>query len=243
MPFQSILARCNHINYAECYFITTANFFVSIDFDGTVISTDVTDAIIQSFAKPGWEESEKLWELGIIGSRECLETQMSLIESPLDRILEYVDGFAIDETFPDFVDFLKKSHIPFGIISDGFQLFIERILKNAGLKQIPTYANQIKEEGGKLKAFFPHREKNCSSGICKCAVAQRLGQGLPIIHIGDGRSDFGIAEKAFFVFTKGKLSNFCKERGIPHAPFDKFHELKNSLKPTFHRNTTVAVNV
>lgn len=224
-------------------FIIKTNFFVSIDFDGTVTAADVTDAVIQLFAKPGWEEAEKLWELGRIGSRECLETQMSLIEAPLDSVLEYIDSFAIDETFVDFVSFLKKFHIPFGIISDGFQIFIERLLKNAGLKQIPAYANQLKEEGGKLKTFFPHMDKNCSSGICKCEVAKKLGNGLPIIHIGDGRSDFGVSGKAWYVFSKGKLTDFCEDKGIPHSPFNNFNDIEKRLKENLHRNVAFAKSV
>lgn len=206
---------------------------MSIDFDGTVTDVDITDAVIQLFAKPGWEEAEKLWEAGLIGSRECLETQMALINSSLDKTLEYIDRFTIDETFVDFINFLKKSHIPFGIISDGFQIYIERLLKNAGLKHIPIFANQLKEEAGKLKTLFPHTNKNCSSGICKCVVAKTVSNGLPIIHIGDGRSDFCISEKVLYVFSKGKLTDFCKSRGIPHSQFNSFNDIEKSLKVVF----------
>jgi len=117
-------------------------FFVSIDFDGTIANFDITDLVIQKFAKDGWQEAEELWEKGIIGSKECLTIQISLIEEKLEYILDYLKNFSIDETFIEFTDFLKKNNIPFAIVSDGFKIFIKEMLKNAGLKDIPIYANE-----------------------------------------------------------------------------------------------------
>lgn len=118
-----------------------AKFFVAIDFDGMITGADITDAVIQKFARPGWEDAEQRWEEGLIGSRECLFEQMGLIDAPMDAILEYVDTFTIDPAFPGFVEFLQRHRIPHGIVSDGFKVFSERILRNAGITEVPIYAN------------------------------------------------------------------------------------------------------
>lgn len=212
-----------------------ADLFISIDFDGTVTKTDITDAVIQRFAGTGWEEPERLWEEGVIGSKECLEAQMSLIPAPLEEVLGFVDSFAIDENFPDFIYLLKTNRIPFCIISDGFKVFIDRLLKNAGLKDIPVYANRLTEEDGHIKTLFPYSNKDCSSGVCKCAVANTLRGSDPIIHIGDGRSDFCIAEEALFVFSKGKLTDFCKSKDIPHIEFNDFKEIRVNFAHLLNR--------
>ncbi|HEX8949347.1 MAG TPA: MtnX-like HAD-IB family phosphatase [Dissulfurispiraceae bacterium] len=205
------------------------NFFISIDFDGTVADRDITDAIIQEFAAPEWEEVEKLWEAGSIGSRECLSAQMSLIDLPLHTILAHAGKFAVNRSFIGFVDFLRKHEIPFCIISDGFRVVIERLLANAGLKGIPVYANTLSEENGRLKASFPYSRAQCSSGTCKCRIAGKLSRGLPVVHIGDGRSDFCIAEKAAYVFSKGKLTAHCKASGLAHTSFEHFRTVEKSL--------------
>lgn len=206
-----------------------ADIYVSIDFDGTITDSDITDAIIQRFARPGWEEAEKQWEQGNIGSRECLKAQFALVDAPLSSMLEYADTFSVDAGFKDYVRFLKINGIRFSIISDGFRVFIERILKNAGLSNIPVYANRLREEGGALKVDFPYASKNCLSGVCKAELAATLSSGAPIIHIGDGRSDFCISETANFVYSKGKLTDFCKSNGLPHVEFTRFNDIRSSM--------------
>lgn len=205
-------------------------FFVAIDFDGTVTPVDITDAVIKKFAGPGWEEAEEQWENGLIGSRECLERQICLIDAPVDRLLQYIDGFSIDRHFTEFIGYLKCCNIPFAIISDGFRVFAERLLKNSGLESTYIYANELIEINGRLRALFPNSNEYCYSGTCKCVVARYLSKGLPIMLIGDGRSDFGLAGKAAHVFSKGKLSVFCESRGISYTPFNNFMDMKIILK-------------
>lgn len=208
----------------------TNNIFVSIDFDGTITDTDITDAIIQRFARPGWEEAERLWEAGRIGSRECLERQFSLIDAPLERLLEYAGTFTIDKEFSSFISCLKRMDIPYAIISDGFEVIIRRILGQAGLKGMPVYANRLTAENGALKAAFPYSSRNCPSGVCKSEVARTLSDGSPVVHIGDGRSDFCVSEDALWVYSKGKLTDFCVDRGIPHVEFNGFADIRMSLE-------------
>lgn len=200
-------------------------YFAAIDFDGTVTDVDIIDAVLQEFARPEWREVEALWEQGIIGSGECLERQMSLVDRPLEKLLEYIDGFSIDSTFKDFVAALDARGIPYAVISDGFQVFIERLLANAGLGQVPVCANLLRGERGALKTVFPFSQPGCPSANCKCAAVAELSRGRSLIVIGDGRSDFCLAHKAQHVFTKKKLCGYCRENNIPHTPFDSFAEI------------------
>ncbi len=205
-------------------------YFVAIDFDGTVTDVDIIDAVLQSFARPEWQEVERLWEQGIIGSRECLERQMSMIDQPLGKLLDYIDGFSIDSTFKDFAGYLNARGIPYAIVSDGFQVFIERLLANAGLGQVPVYANILREEGGTMKTVFPYSQPDCNSANCKCMAVSDLGRERSLILVGDGRSDFCLAHKSHHVFTKKKLTVYCRENNIPHTPFDNFGEITASLQ-------------
>ena len=209
--------------------------FVTLDFDGTITAEDITDAVIETFARPGWEKYEALWKEGLIGSRECLENQMALIDSPLDSVLEHVDRFTIDKAFNDFLTLLKQFHIPFAIVSDGFRIFIERLLRNTGLEGLPVYANQLKEENGKLDVIYPHSFEGCSSGLCKCEVTRKISGGRSIIHIGDGMSDFCVSKKAAYAFAKEKLAGFCKNNGIPYVHFRDFKDIENIFSALLRR--------
>ncbi|HXX53972.1 MAG TPA: MtnX-like HAD-IB family phosphatase [Thermodesulfovibrionales bacterium] len=205
-------------------------FFISIDFDGTVTPIDITNAIIKRFAMPGWERAERLWEDGTIGSRECLATQMSLIATPMEDLLTYARNYSVHDSFGPFLKFLRKSDIPHAIISDGFSVFIEQILSDAGIGGVPIYANRLTYEQGLLKTIFLHTNAKCSSATCKCETAERAGGTLPVVHIGDGESDFCLAEKAAYVFSKRKLTSHCRKNFIPHSTFDSFSHVEQKLR-------------
>lgn len=207
-----------------------SKIFVSIDFDGTITDSDITDEILKAFAKPEWEEVERQWEEGIIGSRECLSLQFSLIDSPIEKILRYADCFSPNKSFPSFIEFLRENKIPFAIISDGFDIFIRRILSNAGIEGVPLFANKVGNNGKGLKTIFPYMGKDCLFGICKCSVAKKLSNGSKIFHIGDGRSDFCLSEKVAYTFSKGKLTDYCKRKNIPHSSFKDFRDIKAVLE-------------
>ena len=205
-------------------------YFIAIDFDGTVTDIDIIDAVLEAFARPEWRKVETLWEQGIIGSGECLKRQMSMVDQPLGRLLEYIDGFSIDSTFKDFAGYLDARGIPYAIISDGFQVFIERLLANAGLGRVPVYANLLREDSGTMKTIFPYSHPDCKSANCKCAAVSDLSKERSLIVIGDGRSDFCLAHQARHVFTKKNLSGYCRENNIPHTPFDSFAEIASFLE-------------
>ncbi len=205
-------------------------YSIAIDFDGTVTDVDVVDAILSSFARPEWRAIEDLWERGVIGSRQCLETQMSMVERPLEQLFRLVDGFSIDPSFVPFCRFLQKRAIPYAIVSDGFQVFIDRLLKKAGLAGVPVLANILRDERGMRKLLFPYSEPGCKSANCKCNAVSELSKGRALIVIGDGRSDFCLADKAAHVYAKNKLIDYCREREIPHTGFDRFSEIQKDIQ-------------
>jgi 2-hydroxy-3-keto-5-methylthiopentenyl-1-phosphate phosphatase len=172
-----------------------------------------------------------MWAEGKIGSRECLSIQISLLSASIDEILNYIGVLRIDPSFPAFVNFLRTAAIPFAIISNGFQEFINRVLANSGLDEFPLIiANRLQETQTGLEAIFPYAEELCSAGTCKCAAASKLGGGLPVVLIGDGRSDFCLARNATYVLSKGKLSTFCAENDIPGQPFKDFSDAASIIQ-------------
>ncbi len=207
-----------------------AQYFAAIDFDGTVTDIDIIDAVLQKYARPEWNEVEVLWEQGIIGSRECLERQMAMVEGTLAQLLDYIGRFPIDETFGYFISFLEDRQIPFAIVSDGFQVFIERLLENAGLGRVPIIANGLWEEQGRLKTVFPYADQDCNAANCKCMAVQDLSKDRALILLGDGQSDYCLAHRSSHVFSKKKLTEYCFEHNIPHTPFDSFGEITEFLK-------------
>ena len=200
------------------------------DFDGTIVSSDVTDFLLERFADPTWHELERNWELGRIGARECMQRQIGLIEAAPAILDKSVAAMAVDPAFPAFVAFARRLGIPLTVVSDGLDRVIKDILRRTKLNGIEIKSSRFEYLGdGRWRLDFPYADPDCLSMACTCKCEIAKNDGLQTLLIGDGRSDFCVAEASHFVFAKHKLLEHCRARDIPHAPFRDFAEAQRLL--------------
>ena len=208
------------------------------DFDGTVTQLDVTDQILAQLAHPSWREIEREWVLGLIGSRECLERQIALVNATAEELHAVINALAIDAEFAAFCKFARKKRLPLYLLSEGFDYVIRRILKGAGLARYfrngsNLFASALRVEGRRLVLSFPHSPEPCAHGCatCKAALIGRLREGRrPVIFVGDGMSDRFAVEVADLVFAKRHLLAYCRENGIACHPFETFKDVQVTLE-------------
>ncbi len=208
------------------------------DFDGTITQLDVTDQILSELAHPSWREVEQEWTRGQIGSRECLERQMALVESSVEGLNALVDSVPIDPGFRRFYRFVRKRGLDFYVVSDGFDYVIRRVLKKAGMNGhlrngTHLFASSLRVAGRRLVTSFPHSVEPCEHGCatCKAAIARRLGRdGRPVIFIGDGLSDRFAVEEADLVFARRPLEAYCLKHHIACRTFETFAEIQTALE-------------
>jgi len=211
---------------------------VFCDFDGTITQLDVTDQILAQLAHPSWQEIEQEWMRGLIGSRECLERQMALVDASAEELNAVVDGIASDADFTAFCKFARRKRLPLYIASDGFDYVIRRVLKRAGVDRhfrsgSNLFASALRVEGRRLAPSFPHSPEPCAHGCatCKEALIRRLREGRqPVIFVGDGMSDRFAVEVADVVFAKRHLLAYCRESGIACHPFETFKDVQVTLE-------------
>jgi len=207
------------------------------DFDGTITRVDVTDEILTQLANPSWREIEQEWACGSIGSRECLERQLALVDASAEELDALIDTIPVDPDFSQFLQWTETSKLPFYVVSDGFDYVVRRVLKRAGLNgQLHNgthlFASSLAVEGRRVKASFPHTANGCAHGCatCKAEIMRRLSQGRkPVIFAGDGLSDRFAVEEADIVFAKRQLLVYCRKRGIACRPFETFADIQGSL--------------
>jgi 2-hydroxy-3-keto-5-methylthiopentenyl-1-phosphate phosphatase len=207
------------------------------DFDGTITQLDVTDQILTQLAHPSWREVEQEWVRGLIGSRECLERQMALVETCAKELDALIDAIPVDPDFSAFYRLTQERALPFYVVSEGFDYFIRRILKRSGIdgqlrNGTHLFSSSLRVQGRRLIASFPHSAVPCEHGCatCKAAIIRRLGAGKrPIIFIGDGLSDRFAVEESHVVFAKRQLAAYCREKGIACRPFESFAEIRQPL--------------
>jgi 2-hydroxy-3-keto-5-methylthiopentenyl-1-phosphate phosphatase len=211
---------------------------VFCDFDGTITQVDVTDQILRRFAHPSWQEVEREWVRGSIGSRECLERQMALVSTTRAELNALVDAIPIDADFPRFQSFLVRRRVPLYVVSDGFDYTIRRVLKRAGLSGLlrngtRLFSTRLRFDGQRLRLSFPHSSAACEHGCatCKAAIMRRLRKGKhPVIFIGNGFSDRFAIEEADLIFAKGQLLAYCRQKDIACRPFDTFADVERAME-------------
>lgn len=131
------------------------------DFDGTITQIDVTDHILTQLAHPSWREIEQEWVCGSIGSRECLERQMALVDASAAELNVLIDSIPVDASFASFQRLVERQHLDFYVVSDGFDYVIRRVLRRAGINGhlrngTHLFASALRVEGRRLLASFPH---------------------------------------------------------------------------------------
>ena len=199
---------------------------VFIDFDGTIAPVDTTDLLLERFADPSWMAIEEQWKSGEIGSRECLVRQLDLVRATPAEFDDFVARIDIDPEFPGFVDLCRAQGYPTTVVSDGLDRTVKAVLAKAGLNHLPIYANHLAWTGeDRWRLTFPNARSDCRalSGNCKCQFAEAAVGHVRIL-VGDGRSDYCVAEQADLVLAKGALARHCREKDLPHFAFTTFAE-------------------
>ncbi len=205
---------------------TVSDWTILCDFDGTVAVDDTTDTLLERFGRPGWEVLESGWRAGRINSHDCMAGQVALLDMDHAEFDAHLAERALDPAFADFVTAAQNLGVPIEILSDGLDYAIHNILRRAGLDFLPVTSNRLQQVADREWSLeFPNASAACrvASGTCKClraALAQDARKRSLLI--GDGASDFCVAETADFVFAKGKLIAHCIAKNIPHAAIDGF---------------------
>ena len=199
------------------------------DFDGTITEKDVVNSFFEIYAPPKWLEYEKLWTEGKITSQENAIKQVALLPEVTKKQLdEFIDNIKLDEYFLDFIKFTKSKNIKFTILSDGFDLFIQKTLEKYNISDIQFYANHIIYENNKFKIEFPYHSTTCDigAGMCKCEKVKEK----TFCYIGDGTSDRCIAQKANLLFATKNLQKYCEKNLINYYPFKSFRNIIEVLE-------------
>ena len=206
---------------------------VFCDFDGTITRVDATDAVLEAFALPAWQEWEQRWVNGEITSQECLARQVELIQTDRETLAAFAANLPIDEGIFDLDQRCKALGVPLTIVSDGLDFIVEKVLHRHGLLHLPVFSNHLRWDAqGCLALSFPFAAQECRSGAgtCKCVVTRTTGPSpARTVYIGDGQSDQCVSGTMQTVFAKGSLQKWCERTGIPCIPFETLAEVADRL--------------
>lgn len=199
------------------------------DFDGTITKKDAVNSFFELYAHKDWLKSEALWIEGKITSRQNAINQVQMLQSVSEKqLLDFINSIEIDDYFLEFLELIKEKNIEFTVLSDGFDLFIEKVFKRHNIQGVNFFANHLVYKNNKFSIEFPYYDEKCKigAGMCKC----RQIKEKDFCYIGDGTSDLCVARGAKILFASKNLLNFCENNNINHIPFKTFRDIINEVK-------------
>jgi 2,3-diketo-5-methylthio-1-phosphopentane phosphatase len=209
-------------------------FKIFVDFDGTITTEDVADAIFRKFGdKPKVDRIIDDLLNDRVPAKESWIALCSTIESINQNELDsFINTISIDEGFKDFVKFSRESCHDLFILSDGFDYYINRIFNREGIEALTVYSNKLSINGGKLIPSFPYFDSEFrNSANCKRNhILSHSADDDYTFYIGDGNSDKYTAPYCDFIFAKNDLLKFCERERITFFPYRNFFEVTDKIK-------------
>lgn len=203
---------------------------IFLDFDGTVAHCDVGYQMVKRFAGQGWEGINRMWEEGLLSTAQCAQRTLDIMRVSPVELEEFFQEQELDPGFPSFLDWMKMRQASFCIVSDGYDNYIEPILKKYGIA-IPYYANHLDYDNRWIFNSI-HSNPDCEKcGTCKSKIVQdNSPPGAVSIYIGDGYSDRCAAGRCDIVLAKDALARHCREQDIAFHHFKDFYEVRRILE-------------
>jgi 2,3-diketo-5-methylthio-1-phosphopentane phosphatase/HAD superfamily hydrolase (TIGR01509 family) len=203
------------------------------DFDGTISVRDLGYELLSSFTRGNWEEIDRRYREGKIGSKEAYEHIAKMCKGTPREMEDFImERGLIDPYFGRFHRYCLRNGMDVKIVSDGFHIYIDRFLEYHGLPSIPVFANRISFEGnGRIRFEHPCHNPDCGfCGTCKRKILLRERPRYDrITYIGNGYSDRCPAQEADRVYAKEVLFETCVREGTDCVYFDHFGEIMNDL--------------
>jgi 2,3-diketo-5-methylthio-1-phosphopentane phosphatase len=205
-----------------------------IDFDGTIILSDVAEHILRKFVKEDWLYFDKKFMNGELSLGETIVAQYSLIKTPKEVILQEVESvIKLRENFKIFVDFCISKDIEIKIVSGGIDFIIRHVLNKIGIPQsieiVSVHTNYNSD--GSLNVKLPQNFDPTIRDFKLDQVTYFKKEGYIVYYIGDASSDFEAVRGSDLTFSviNSKLSLFCIENNLKFIEFCDFKEILRFL--------------
>lgn len=210
-------------------------YAVFTDFDATITLEDIGDNLFREFGDyEACVGNYSRYRAGELDARSCWRLNCDTITGMTPEAFHaFVDRYPADGTFVPFVEFCASKAIPVTVVSDGFDLYIARVLEREGLSSLPVFSNTAAFTGnGSLAPSFPHTDAECT-GCANCKrnhLLTRTGPDTVIVYIGDGHSDCCPARYADVVYAKHTLLKYCEKENITYHRFETFRDVLKHFK-------------
>lgn len=206
---------------------------VLCDFDDTAAYQNVAELLLDRFGAPGWHDIRQRFRDGELTFKDYQEMTFRTVQVGRTTMQSYVkENARLRPYFGALWRHCQEHGIPMAIVSVGLDFYIQALLDQEGLSDIPVYSVDTKFTSSGIDYQYRYtRPEEVHLGISKAMVVDSYREkGHHVIFIGDGRSDFGAAARADIVFAHSVLAQECERQQIPYRPFTDFGDVLRALR-------------
>lgn len=203
------------------------------DFDGTLTTVDVGDALCERFAPPAWRDVDEQWLRGELSLPEAQRRMWSMVRASPEELVGHArEVGALRPGAEELFEAAREGKCELVIASGGFDLYIDALLGGRVEAVRAKYHNRLVPEGAGVRPVFAEDLGCDRCAVCKGRVVDRhLAPGRRLVFVGDGSSDrcaAGIAPELYAV-SGGRLAEHCGAEGIEHVAIDDLHAVRRAL--------------
>lgn len=207
---------------------THGRIFVFTDFDGTITATESLEAVFRKFLPGRWEPVKEELRAGRTTLREGVSGLIESIPSArYPEVLRFVSEMPIRGGFDDFLSFLEEREIPLIIVSGGIRGMVEVKLRDYLHRLHAIIAVDVDTNGAFLKV--DHRYAGETELVDKRRVIDGFNADTRVV-IGDGITDYNMAQHAELVFARQPLAGFLEGLGIAYRNWEDFLDVKSQME-------------
>jgi 2-hydroxy-3-keto-5-methylthiopentenyl-1-phosphate phosphatase len=207
---------------------------VFCDFDGTITEQETLARVFSKFAPETWQPIKEDLTSGKITVREAVTTSINSIDSShYHDILSYTLKFSIRPGFNALLDFLDSRNVPMVVLSGGIRGMVEIRLGKLINRMHSVFAADVDTNGKYLRTKSAYEGK--TELVDKVRIMNFFNTKEKIA-IGDGITDFNMAQAADLVFARGGLARFMDENNIFYEPWFDFYDICDHLQAHFSKS-------
>lgn len=200
---------------------------VQCDFDGTIITNNLSLLLRERFAIGDWQKIESDYLGGQLTVEVSNMRQYALIKESRGKLEEFArQNVEVRPGFLEFAERCREAGDGLVIVSSGLDFYIEAALDEIGASDLELHcARTAFGEDGIVVSYLDPEGSIIEEGFKKKWLARLEGQSDSVTYIGDGLSDLEAACAAAHVFATGHLHALLSAASVAHHTFSDFHDI------------------
>jgi 2-hydroxy-3-keto-5-methylthiopentenyl-1-phosphate phosphatase len=206
------------------------------DFDYTLTTIDVGDALCDRFAPPEWHAVDDRWQRGELSLPEAQLQMWSQLRATPTEVNAFVATAArLRPGVPEFLRACRDRGVPVYVGSGGFDFYLEPVLEPHRLALAGTFCSRGIFHGDRVTLEFLTGLECPTCAVCKGRLCERVRAAHPgerLIFLGDGASDrcaIGHADLVLAVAGSELAARCAADGHQPFATFGDFFEVMRLL--------------